>query len=207
MDALLRWVAFLTSLACATASAKPPAGILAHACDTPAGTAVYLLAFDPQHGRDGWGHLGGKADSGESADQTALREFHEESNCAYSLEILQRRRLVKFHQSSNGFISFSLEVPFISARDIEARNRAICPHVERERWVWVRHADIVRGVAPNSGTRTRLPTYDGSVDTIHLWHESASAMAGLLWTSGKPVPDPCLSSQNQTHPKPLRQEK
>lgn len=59
-------------------------GIIAYNCRNDG--AHYLLAYDPHLKRMGWGTFGGRSIQGELASQTAIREFHEETNCIYTAQ-------------------------------------------------------------------------------------------------------------------------
>ena len=67
------------------------AGIIPYACSAQG--ALYLLAYDPDDKRQAWGAFGGRPEGNESAKQTALREFYEETNCAYDPKATERFRL------------------------------------------------------------------------------------------------------------------
>jgi 8-oxo-dGTP pyrophosphatase MutT (NUDIX family) len=184
-------IAFGTASACAGAWALPPAGILAHACDSKADGAVYLLAEDlDATPKPAWGHFGGKAEGEETPEATALREFNEETNCAFPPAILRVQDL-RERTTSGKFVTFRLRVPFVEGQVIENRDRAQCKDVERRHWVWIRHVDLVAALSLPDPAGVSVSVFNGSRASVELWPESADAMRRALWERGTPKPDPC----------------
>lgn len=172
--------------AAAVASAlAAPAGVAAYACVQ--GRAAYLLAYDPAPGRQAWGHLGGRAERGETGAQTALREFLEESNCAFALPPDATARLIgPSVAAGNGFQTFVLQVPFVPASTIAAPRP--CQQVERNQWVWVEHA--VLHAALETGARD-LAVQDGALPQVHLWPPARASLAQARTEGVLPATDPC----------------
>lgn len=174
----------LTAVTCMGAVASP-AGIAAFACEK--GSALYLLAFDPAPRRQAWGHLGGRAERGETGAQTALREFREESNCAFELPADVATHLMGPSTfPGNGFQTFVLQVPFIEAATIAQARQ--CKDVERNQWVWVSHQ--VLEAALNSSA-TDLPVSDGAPAKVHLWRPSLDSLKKARDDGVLPTKDPC----------------
>ena len=162
-----------------------PAGVAAVACVQ--GRAAYLLAFDPAPGRRAWGHLGGRAERGETGTQTALREFHEESNCAFALPPDAASRLKgPSVAAGSGFQTFVLQVPFLPASILAAPRQ--CEAVERNQWVWVDHA--VLHAALESGA-PELAVLDGTPPRVHLWPPARASLDQARREGVLPTTDPC----------------
>jgi 8-oxo-dGTP pyrophosphatase MutT (NUDIX family) len=179
-------IAFFSLAAAAFAdAAASPAGIAAFACVKD--SAVYLLAFDPAPGRRAWGHLGGQAECGETGAQTALREFREESNCAF---VLPADAMTKLRGPSifpgNGFQTFVLQVPFIRASTIAQASQ--CNHVERNQWVWVGHEALQAALDLSTN---ELPVSDGMPPKVQLWRPSLNALQKARQDGLLPRSDPC----------------
>lgn len=172
----------LTAMASALAA---PAGVAAYACLD--GRAAYLLAFDPAPGRQAWGHLGGSAERGETGSQTALREFHEESNCAFALPDDAPARMVGPSVApGSGFQTFVLQVPFVPASAIAVPRP--CQQVERNQWVWVDHAELQSAL--QTGTRD-LAVQDGAQRLVHLWPPARASLLKAREEGVLPRNDPC----------------
>ena len=174
----------LTALICMGAVASP-AGIVAFACEK--GLALYLLAFDPAPRRQAWGHLGGRAEKGETSAQTALRELQEKSNCAFDLPAEVATHLIgppPFPR--NGFQTFVLQVPFIEAATIAQARQ--CKDVERNQWVWVNHQALEAALNLSA---TDLPVSDGAPAKVHLWRPSLDTLRKARDDGVLPTKDPC----------------
>ncbi|MCE2744504.1 MAG: NUDIX domain-containing protein [Burkholderiales bacterium] len=169
-------VPLLFGLVACTSSNAPPAGVIAYSC--VAGEALHLMAFDPHPSRRAWATLGGGAQKGESPAQTALREFTEESNCAYrgtEIDISQ----LKGPSISTGvpFHLYSLEVPFKPVDEI-AQTRQ-CVDIERSQWVWVRHLDLMRAMNQYDETKQEqltVPTVQGQPAQVPLWNRGVESL-------------------------------
>ncbi|MDO6477008.1 NUDIX hydrolase [Alteromonas sp. 1_MG-2023] len=114
------------------------AGVVAYAC-TENG-AQYLFAYDPDQKRQAWTTFGGGPKGQETASVTALREFRQESNCAFTSAELNSFEL-DGPSESNGFFNFVLKIPYIEISEI-AKPRE-CEDVERSFWVWVPHRNLI----------------------------------------------------------------
>ncbi len=183
----------LACLLSGTALAQNPlanvnAGVLPFACQN--GEAVYLLAYDPNSKRLGWGNFGGGPDHGELDYQTALREFREETNCAYNIEDIDPDTL---HGPSEffGYYTFLLNVPFVDPAEISHTRK--CENVERSQWVWVQHEPFTSALA-GFDPRAEMPVASGEPDRIHLWDGSAGSLRKALVDEVIPSEDPCRDS-------------
>ncbi|MGR8948227.1 MAG: NUDIX hydrolase [Gammaproteobacteria bacterium] len=157
----------------------------AHCCETAAGIVPYsevggqilILIADHKINRSrGWGAFGGCADAAETPAQAALREFHEETRCAFhpSLELPAGQPSVQVGK----FTSFILKVPLLDATEIARAPRAeSCSgtvHRERGPWAWVPLQDLQnlfkKGVSKN------IPFSDGLLPDASrrwFWYKSA----------------------------------
>jgi len=182
-------VLVLSGCGCASPSDDPqgtPSGVIPYACVD--GAALVLLAFDSEPKRRGWGQFGGTPKHGESIPETAAREFHEEANCAFAGPGPEELALLA-PSESRGFFSFFAEVPYRSPAEIAA-DRPACPDVERSRWVWVRHADLVHALAAEGATRL-IPTAVGDTEAVHLWSGAAASLRRAREEGVLPDADPC----------------
>lgn len=172
-------------LATGLATAAGPAGVAAFACRD--GAALHLLAFDPVPGREGWAHLGGRAEAGESAAETAVREFREESNCAFGAPASLATTLAG-PSVVNGFSTYVMQVPFI-VPEVIAQDRG-CAHVERAHWVWVAHGKLMEALHSPDASPV-VDVAEGPLRTVHLWPVSARALRQAINDQVLPTKDPC----------------
>lgn len=173
-----RFIAASTVLLAACSSTDaPPAGLIAYSC--VAGEALHLMAFDPHPTRRSWATLGGGAQQGETPAQTALREFTEESNCAYTAAELDASQL-KGPSISTGvpFHLYSLQVPFKPVEEI-AQSRQ-CVDIERSQWVWVRHLDLMRALNQTSDGTLMVNTVQGQPAQVPLWDRGVESLKKAL---------------------------
>lgn len=186
--------ALFTLVACSSSN-LPPAGLIAYSC--VAGEAVHLMAFDPHPARRSWATLGGSAKEGETPAQTAVREFIEESNCAYTADELVIDNL-KGPSVSSGvpFHLYATEVPFKSVQQIqEARH---CVDIERSQWVWVRHLDLLRAVNDSNTTGDQavvVPTVQGEPREVPLWDRGVESLKKALQDGVLPETIGCNATQ------------
>ncbi|MCR2745382.1 NUDIX domain-containing protein [Limnobacter parvus] len=190
------YLAFATlALSACSSSNAPPAGLIAYSC--VAGEALHLLAFDPHPSRRSWATLGGSAQKDETPNQTAVREFTEESNCAYSADEIDISNL-KGPSISPGtpFHLYATEVPFKSAEQIaEARQ---CASIERSQWVWVRHLDLLRavnGFNASGDAPVVVPTVQGEPREVPLWDRGVESLKKALQDGVLPETIGCSATQ------------
>lgn len=173
-------------LSACVGNSLPPAGLMAYACHQ--GQAVHLLAFDPHPARRAWAHLGGGAKPGETPSQTALREFFEESNCAYPLDELRNTALLgPSIAQGTPFHSYSTQLTFKPSAEV-AQSRP-CGSVERNQWVWVAHAELVNAVMIDPPLP--VPVIDGPVARVELWPRGASTVRKALADGALPKDIAC----------------
>lgn len=168
------------ALSACSSSNAPPAGLIAYSC--VAGEALHLLAFDPNPARRSWATLGGSAQEGETPAQTAVREFTEESNCAYTADELKIDYL-KGPSVSPGvpFHLYATQVPFKSVEQIKQARQ--CVDIERSQWVWVRHLDLLRVLNSsnsNSEQPAVVPTVQGEPLQVPLWSRGVESLKKAL---------------------------
>lgn len=165
--------------ACSTPG-NPPAGLIAYACVS--GEALHLMAFDPHPARRAWATLGGSAQQGETPAQTAIREFTEESNCAYSPSEINTVEL-KGPSISPG-VPFHLYATQVDFKPVELISQTRqCVDIERSQWVWVRHIDLVRALAQfdeSAETPVVLPTMQGEPLQVPLWPRGVQSLKKAL---------------------------
>lgn len=188
-------IAAALALAACSSTDLPPAGLIAYSC--VAGEALHLMAFDPHPARRSWATLGGSAQQGETPAQTAVREFTEESNCAYSAGDIDSTNL-KGPSISQGvpFHLYSAQVPFKSVDEISQARQ--CVDIERSQWVWVRHIDLVRGLNqydPTSETAFELPTVQGQPLNVPLWSRGVESLKKALQDGVLPETINCNPTQ------------
>lgn len=188
-------IATVFALAACSSTDLPPAGLIAYSC--VAGEALHLMAFDPHPARRSWATLGGGAQAGETPAQTAVREFTEESNCAYNKDEIDVASL-KGPSISPGvpFHLYSAQVPFKSVDEISTTRQ--CVDIERSRWVWVRHIDLVRGLNQHdstSGAALELPTVQGQPLKVPLWSRGLESLKKALQDGVLPETINCNPTQ------------
>ena len=172
-------------MALAGEATRVNAGVVAYACS--AGGAEYLLAYDAHRARQAWAAFGGRPQQQETASQTALREFRQETNCVFSAEQLAAYAL-KGPSISDGFHTFVLEVPYVETTVIE-QPRA-CVDVERSDWIWVPHDALIAAldsdlVSPMIAIQSRPPV------VIPLWSNAVQSMRQARSDGYLHNADPC----------------
>lgn len=164
------FIALFLLTACSSQSDGPPAGLAAYACH--AGQAHVLLAFDPHPARRAWSTLGGGAQADETPAQTALREFREESNCAYTAEELASIELSGPSVSAGvPFHLYAAKVPFKPISEFDQERS--CVDIERSQWVWVKHADLVQALNNKAMT---VPVALGPLPQVALWNRGVESL-------------------------------
>jgi 8-oxo-dGTP pyrophosphatase MutT (NUDIX family) len=111
---------------------------------------VFVLLADHRSNNRGWGLFGGERAAGEAVGQAALREFREETRCAYDGVELPRfvagRRID--HGSSAVFV---IEVPFLPVRVFGSAERSKrcrgSAYRERGPWAWVPVGPLLEAAA------------------------------------------------------------
>lgn len=143
--------------------------------------AKYLLLADHTGASShrGYGAFGGGLNKGETIQQGALREFHEETACHFLNQNIQ----VSDDYVSNGkYASFVVSVPFIEASilNTEPKNSDCNGGVfsERARWVWVEQDEFLKQI-------TDSDTFKTEQLSLSIWKKSSvifikAQQAGLL---------------------------
>jgi 8-oxo-dGTP pyrophosphatase MutT (NUDIX family) len=171
---LLSSLKFLLTLLISSAAVAEPkgnAGVIPYSCQ--GGQALVLLAYDPYYKRRGWGAFGGSNKLGETIDETASREFYEETNCAFDKLKLRDK---PYSQSKN-YYTFFAQVDYQAAFTISARQSS-CNNVERHSWLWVQHRDLL--IALDSNEDINVANDDEHGDTIHLWSGARRSLQQAL---------------------------
>lgn len=151
------------------------------------GKVYVLLADHPGTGR-GWGTFGGHREPGESAEDTAWREFTEETRCLYR-DLVQAPGLPSVTRGT--YRSYVLEVPYLPAQvfsSAPAPDGCDAPEYrERGPWIWLPLDVLTRvltdGEADGAYEIPRAYLPEGARTT--LWAVSAAVIrdtlaAGLL---------------------------
>ncbi len=163
------------------------AGITPYAC-TNQGTQ-YLLAYDLHPRRLGWGAFGGGPKGQETGQQTARREFREETNCVYSQIEVDNLKLTG-PSRSNSYYTYVTKVPFRSIEQIETIRK--CNDVERLGWVWVPHDALIQALKSHSERPIiRWPNNRGQ--QYPLWKGAAKSIRNALKKGILSEIDPCAS--------------
>lgn len=146
-----------------------PAGVIPYACVD--GDPNVLMAFDPVTTRLGYATFGGAREGDESLAQTAAREFHEETRCAFDVPTAQQLEELQ-PSESHGYYSYVVEIPFIS--HLEIPNHPCAARIERTDWQWVRLSDLEQGL--ESGARRPEVLVSLMHKYITLWAKSAQSL-------------------------------
>lgn len=174
--------------ACSLHAERPSpigAGIIAAACKNH--STLYLLARERDRNRNGWGHLGGTQQRGEPLLATALREFHEESNCSFNLDNPHSLQLTG--PSRNGkFFTYHMKVKHHPIANIT--ESPTCRTIERDQWVWVRRNDLLTALQKNTQP-AMVAVAEGKQQAIPLWEPAAMALRQAIIDRVIPAKDPC----------------
>lgn len=123
------------------------AGVIAYA---QKGDSFYILLADHSGlwSHRGYGAFGGGLEEGETLEQGALREFHEETACHF---LGQVQSISKEYVRNNHYASFVVRVPFVSAMTLNqtATNTGChgAVYSERENWLWVEQQALLEQLA------------------------------------------------------------
>jgi 8-oxo-dGTP pyrophosphatase MutT (NUDIX family) len=174
-------IALVLVLQVACTAAAPEyeaAGVIAY---TRVQERTYVLLADHRDSDRGWASFGGHREEGETLAAAASREFREETRCVYG-QPLEADLAGEPTVSRVGFLTYVVEVPFVSAHVFESR--AAPPDCrgpqfdERGPWIWVPLAELTECLERGDPTRGyRLP--ESRVPegfTVTLWSESATIL-------------------------------
>lgn len=179
----------LSGMAFAETPTGVSSGLIAYSCMSDG--AKYLLAYDPEDDRRAWGAFGGGAQGNETSRQTAIREFHEETNCAYSRATLETSRL---HGPSvyEGFYSYVIEVPYVDPAVIEITRQ--CQDVERSFWVWVPHSALITALN-SQHPEPYVKIKSKPMKKFYLWDGAAESLRAAKNNGFISNNDPCELSK------------
>ncbi|WP_283789297.1 NUDIX hydrolase [Bermanella sp. WJH001] len=114
----------------------------------------------------GFAAFGGGLETGETFEQGALREFHEETACHF---LGQVQAVSKNYVRNNHYVSFVVRVPFISPEQLnQPQANSACQglvYSERENWIWVEQQALLKQLAIADDFK------QGGVE-ISLWDKS-----------------------------------
>ncbi|NVK38044.1 MAG: NUDIX hydrolase [Gammaproteobacteria bacterium] len=143
MKPLLLLFITLISLGCSHEDITA-AGVIAYAQEDG---RRYLLLADHTglQSHRGYGAFGGGLDKGETFEQGALREFHEETGCHF----LGKLQLVsKEYVRNDHYVSFVVRVPYISSEQLNnASSYQGCSgtaYSERKNYIWVEQSQLAQ---------------------------------------------------------------
>jgi len=114
----------------------------------------------------GYGAFGGSLESGETLEEGALREFHEETACHF----LGNIQAVSKHYVRNGnYVSFVVRIPFMPSEQLNRDlQNSLCEgdvFNERTGWVWVAQDALLEQL-------TTGDTYQDEAVDLSLWDKS-----------------------------------
>jgi len=167
------------------------AGVLAF---TRVQGVTYILLADHRDSQRGWGTFGGRREKGESVEETAWREFIEETRCTYG-DLPQVDLTVAPRVTQGPYISFVVEVPYVPAQvfsSAPAPPECRAPEFdERGPWAWF-PLDLIERVLEEgeSEGRFRLPPSHvpkGALDK--LWVASAIVIRSSIREGHLAPPD------------------
>lgn len=163
---------------------------LAGACEQAAGIVPFavvdgqieiLIADHKMNSKRGWAAFGGCVDDGESRAEAALRELHEETRCALDQTISLPPNAPRV--SFGKFTSFALEVPFVSADEIQ--NNELPSHCrgpvlhERGPWAWVSLSDLLDQISSSTDNAPFSPDFLPMATTRWFWGKSSRVIKAL----------------------------
>ena len=99
------------------------------------GGQTFILIADHQFKDRGWASFGGKHVPGETNEQTAVREFHEETKNIFLSQHIENRLNGKVEQEK--FVTFFVPVDFVSVFEIINTSLEGGIYNERGFYVWV----------------------------------------------------------------------
>jgi ADP-ribose pyrophosphatase YjhB (NUDIX family) len=163
------------------------------ACSNNKITAAGVIAYTEQDGQPyilladhtglgayrGYAAFGGGLEEGETLEQGALREFHEETACHFLGQI---QSVSKEYVRNHNYVSFVVRVPFISSEQLnqgsQADECAGSVYSERANWIWVEQGALLEQLQTGDGFK------NDQVD-LKLWDKSTviikqAAQQGLL---------------------------
>jgi 8-oxo-dGTP pyrophosphatase MutT (NUDIX family) len=145
---------------------------------------TYVLLADHRGSDRGWGTFGGHREEGESPEDTAWREFIEETRCIY--RDLPRVDLTEAPRVTHGpYVSYVIEVPYVPAQVFasappppECRTLAFN---ERGPWAWFPLDELERilETGKSKGRFHLSPAHVPKGSTDKLWVASAV----VIWSS------------------------
>ncbi len=150
-----------------------PAGVIPYACVS--GDPYVLVAFDPVSDRAGYAAFGGGRKGQETIAETAAREFHEETRCAFDTPTAEEleRSIPSYY---DGFYSYVAEVPFIS--HLEIPEHPCDARIERFDWQWIRLSDLTMALDSDEARPQVLVSLMHKY--ITLWEAGAASLRAAI---------------------------
>ena len=114
----------------------------------------------------GYGAFGGSLDSGETLEEGALREFHEETACHFLGNI---QAVSKQYVRNGNYVSFVVRIGFIPSEQLKQNSQnTLCEgdvFNERTGWVWVAQDALLEQLKTGD-------TYQDETMDLALWDKS-----------------------------------
>lgn len=116
----------------------------------------------------GYGAFGGSLDSGETLEEGALREFHEETACHFLGNI---QAVSKQYVRNGNYVSFVVRIGFIPSEQLKQNSQnTLCEgdvFNERTGWVWVAQDALLEQLKTGD-------TYQDETMDLALWDKSTA---------------------------------
>jgi len=155
---------------------------------------TYVLLADHRNSERGWGTFGGHREKGEAIEETAWREFTEETRCIYRdlppVDLTMAPRVTE-----GTYVSYLVEVPYVPAQTFSSSSAyPDCQgpeFSERGPWAWV-PLDVLERVLEEGEAegQYRLPSScvpEGSLN--RLWRVSATVIHSSIREGHLAPPD------------------
>lgn len=123
--------------------AQKNAGIISY---FKSGDTIYVLLADHTKEDRGWASFGGTHIAGESNEQTAIREFHEETKNLFQDQNISEKIKKSPRIEQKTFVSFVVEVDFVPVHKIMNTPIRGIHYNERGNYAWVPLSEIFRAI-------------------------------------------------------------
>ena len=156
--ALLASILSVLLMGCETSSdGDGAAGIIAYARQDE---GVFLLLADHKHEDRGWASFGGGMQSGESPEDAAVREFNEETRCAFKPEEIRKRLDGSKKVRMGTFVSYVVEIDHVPVQNFTPEVPVLgCDgydYDERANYAWVPMKKVLELVRSRRGEEPLL---------------------------------------------------
>lgn len=110
------------------------------------GDQIFILIADHRESDRGWASFGGRRHNNETNEQTAAREFHEETKTIFKDQNILKRIKNSPKIEQENFVSFVVEVDFVSVYEIINMSIEDDEYNERGPYVWIPLPEILRAI-------------------------------------------------------------